>query len=77
MLTKIDSNLQRTTKHISKGYPQFLLTGPVPGPCRNGFRPKYNSDMASEMRSKPEAKKIHDCRTCEYVIKVRRYQGPV
>ena len=60
-----------------KGYPQFFLTGPVPGPCRNGFRPKYNSDMASEMRSKPEAKKIHDCRTCECVIKVRRYQGPV
>ena len=60
-----------------KGYPQFFLTGPVPGPCRNGFRPKNNSNMASEIRSKPEAKKIHDCRTCECVIKVRRYQGPV
>ena len=60
-----------------KGYPHFFLTGPVPGPCRNGFRPKNNSNMASEIRSKPEAKKIHDCRTCECVIKVRGYQGPV
>ena len=40
-----------------KGYPQFLLTGPVPGPCRNGFRPKYNSYMASEMRSKQKQKR--------------------
>ena len=77
MLTKIDSNLQRTTKHISKRLPTILPNRPSPWSVPEGFRPKYNSDLASEIRSKPEAKKIHDCRTCECVVKVRRYQGPV
>ena len=30
MLTWANSNLQHTTKRISKNYPQFLLAGPVP-----------------------------------------------
>ena len=29
MLTKTDSNLQRTDKHISESYLQFFLAGPV------------------------------------------------
>ena len=34
MLTQTDSNFQSTAKHCLKSYPQFLLTGPVPGPYR-------------------------------------------
>ena len=29
MLTWANSNLQRTTKHLSKNYPQFLPAGPA------------------------------------------------